>query len=142
VIVAADGDCDPAIAHARSKGKDVERVDMLELSPVDAETARSANVALTQSTSTLTAVAQAARQASVRESKETQVGGPHLLRGAEDVHDAGRPKTLEALQRRIQWRFGPEPVPDNVADVISRLVASDAIKIVDGNLDYVSPAAS
>jgi hypothetical protein len=33
-------------------------------------------------------------------------------------------------------------VPDNVADVISRLVAWDVIKIVDGNLAYVLPAAS
>jgi hypothetical protein len=48
----------------------------------------------------------------------------------------GKPKTLIALEKRIQWRFGPEPVPDKVADVMTALVTSGAIKIADGSVEY------
>ena len=51
------------------------------------------------------------------------------------------PKSLDALKRRVQWRFGLEPARDNVAAVIARLETMDVINVADGTLNYVQATA-
>lgn len=53
-----------------------------------------------------------------------------------DFAEAGKPRTLSALERRIQSRFVPEPVPEKVASVKAALVMKGAIKIADGTVEY------
>jgi phage host-nuclease inhibitor protein Gam len=53
-----------------------------------------------------------------------------------DFAEAGKPKTLNALERRIQWRFGPEPALEKVAGVVAALMWNGAIKIAEGTIEY------
>lgn len=120
VIVAADGDYDPAIVHARSKGRQVERVEVLGPAPDKAAVI----------------VASAPRS---KKSKSVDQISSEIRK---DLVEAGKPKTLDALKRRIQWRFGPEPVPEKVDDVMARLVTSRVIEIADGSLRYMDRIGS
>lgn len=130
VIVAADGDYDPAIMHARSKGRQVERVEVL--GPVPAEVT---SLPLEQATFSLpsTASRPVADNTAVlspyaprtKKSKSVEQISSDIQR---DFVEAGKPKTLDALRKRIQWRFGPEPAP--------QLVTSGAITIAQGSLQY------
>lgn len=136
VIVAADGDYDPAVAHARSKGLTVERLENLTIPssmpwmPADDERE-----------SPPPALGAPVRAASPGVTVPTKKAKAKTLIAVyqgmlKDLREAGKPRSLEALKRRIQWRIGPEPAPDKVADVISRLETMEFIKIVDGVLDY------
>ena len=58
-----------------------------------------------------------------------------------DLRAAGKPRSLDALKRRIQWRFGPEPAHNNVAAVMARLETMDVINVVDGTLSYIQATA-
>lgn len=139
VIVAADGDYDPAIVHAPSKGRQVERVEVLGPAPIEVKSLPLQQATSPQSSTTLRPVAgnialilpTAPR---TKKSKSVDQISSEILK---DLVEAGKPKTLNALKKRIQWRFGPEPVPKEVANVMSQLVASGVIKIADGSLQYM-----
>jgi hypothetical protein len=139
VIVAADGDYDPAIVHARSKGRQVERVDVLGPAPAEVTSLPIRQATSSQSSTALKPVAgnTAVIMPSVTRTKKSKSADQISSEILKDLVEAGKPKTLDALKRRIQWRFGPEPVPRKVADVMSKLVTSGAIKIADGSLQYV-----
>jgi len=135
VIVAADGDYDPAIVHARSKGQKVERVEVLGPSPVEVRSMS------TRETPTLPPVATTGHRIAApvrsavrsRNSKSVERISSEILK---DFAEAGKPRTLNALEKRIQWRFGPEPAPEKVAGVMATLVKEGAIKIVEGAIEY------
>ncbi|VWX62514.1 conserved hypothetical protein [Burkholderiales bacterium 8X] len=102
VIVAADGDYDPAVAHARSKGLLIERLETL--GSVPPRSIRETNqpggsrglpapaIALPTSVNS-TAASKAERTKSV-ESVSLEI--------CKDLVEAGKPKTLVALQNRIE----------------------------------------
>ncbi|WP_395322591.1 PIN domain-containing protein [Variovorax sp. UC74_104] len=135
VIVAADGDYDPAIVHARSKGRRVERVE--DLGPAPAE-ARSLPARQTPSLSPKIAadrLAAASIRLAARNKKSKSVDQIYL-EILKDFAEAGKPKTLTSLEKRIQWRFGPDPTPEKVAGVMAALVRGGAIKIAEGAVEY------
>lgn len=141
VIVAADGDYDPAIVHARSKGKQVERVEDLGPVPVEVKspplqqaTFSPASTASRPVAGNTTVITPSAPR--TKKSKSVDQISSEILK---DLVEAGKPKNLNALEKRIQWRFGPDPVPEEVADVMSQLMKLGVIKIVDGSLHYVDP---
>lgn len=138
VIVAADGDYDPAIVHARSKGRQVERVEVLGPAPVEVKSLPLQQATFSQSPTALRPVASnsAVIMPSVPMTKKSKSVDQISSEILKDLVEAGKPKTLDALKKRIQWRFGPEPVPKEVADVMSKLETSGAIKIADGSLQY------
>ena len=68
-----------------------------------------------------------------RKSKSVEQISSEILK---DFAEAGEPKTLNALEKRIQWRFGPEPAPEKVAGVMATLVREGAIKIIEGAVEY------
>ncbi|MBT2305429.1 hypothetical protein J7E70_34105 [Variovorax paradoxus] len=111
VIVATDGDYDPAIVHARSKGRQVERVEVLGPAPIEVKSLPLQQATFPQSSTTLRPVAgnialilpTAPR---TKKSKSVDQISSEILK---DLVEAGKPKTLNALKKRIQWRFGPEP---------------------------------
>ncbi|CAN7385529.1 PIN domain-containing protein [Variovorax sp. LjRoot84] len=142
VIVAADGDYDPAIAHARSKGLKVERLEDLvipcSMSQARADDEHPFRAPVLGEPESVRSASPSARVAAKTTKQKTVIvvyGG--IL---EDLRKAGRPRNLEALKRRIQSRIGPEPAPDTVANVISRLETMDLINIVDGTLNYAQVA--
>ncbi len=55
-----------------------------------------------------------------------------------DLAAPNRPRNLQALERHIQSRIGPESAPDKVQAVIDRLKTSDAIRVVGDQLVYGS----
>jgi hypothetical protein len=138
VIVAADGDYDPAIVHARSKGRQVERVEVLRPVPDENKSAPFQQEPLSQLPRTLGLQAGEAMDPiplapSVKKSKSVVQISSEICK---DFVEAGKPKTLSALEKRIQWRFGPEPVPDKVAEVMTALVMSGEIRIANGSVEY------
>lgn len=139
VIVAADGDYDPAIVHARSKGRQVERVEVLGPAPVEVTSLPLQQATFSQSSTASKPVAgnTAVIMPSVTRTKKSKSVDQISSEILKDLVEAGKPKTLNALKKRIQWRFGPEPVPNEVANVMSHLVASGVIKIADGSLQYM-----
>lgn len=139
VIVAADGDYDPAIVHARSKGRQVERMEVLGPAPVKVKSLPLQKATFSQSSTALRPVAGniAVIMPSAPRTKKSKSVDQISSEILKDLVEAGKPKTLDALKKRIQWRFGPEPVPKEVADVMSQLVTSGVIKIADGSLQYV-----
>jgi hypothetical protein len=139
VIVAADGDYDPAIVHARSKGRRVERVEVLGPAPAVGKSPSHQEAALPQSPavqdpSAGNLVVSAPLGQKTKKSKSVAQISTEILN---DFVEAGKPKTVSALERRIQWRLGPEPAPEKVADVMSALVASGAVRIAEGSLAYL-----
>jgi hypothetical protein len=139
VIVAADGDYDPAVVHARSKGRQVERVEGLGRAPDEAESSPLQRAALPQSATVSTSVTDnvAVVSPSAPKTKRSKSVDQISFEILKDLAVAGKPKSLDALKKRIQSRFGPEPVPEKVAEVVARLVALDVIRITDGQLQYV-----
>jgi hypothetical protein len=138
VIVAADGDYDPAIVHARSKGRLVERVEVLGPLPIEVKPVSRRQASFSKSPTAPgppddDATAHIPLTPRVKRSKSVGQISAEILK---DFVEAGRPRTLSALEKRIQWRFGPEPVSEKVADVISALVTSGVIKVADGPLQY------
>ncbi|MGF6350962.1 PIN domain-containing protein [Variovorax sp. W2I14] len=138
VIIAADGDYDPAIVHARSKGLQVERVEVLGSLPVEVKSPPVQNAPLLQSPPTSSppasdAVSRAPLALKTKKLKSVAQISAEILK---DFVEAGKPRSLSALEKRIQWRFGPEPVPEKVAEVMATLVTSGAIKIADGAVKY------
>ncbi|SDZ70642.1 NYN domain-containing protein [Variovorax sp. YR266] len=138
VIVAADGDYDPAIVHARSKGRQVERVEALGLAPVEVKAASVRQKPLlppptASSPPAAKAIDPIPLAPRSRKSKSVDQICSEILR---DFVEAGKPKTLNALEKRIQSRFGREPAPEKVVGVMSALVAAGVIKITDGALEY------
>jgi len=139
VIVAADGDYDPAIVHARSKGQQVERVEVLGPAPAAGKSRSHQEASLPESPGvqdppTGNLVVNASPGQKTKKSKSVVQISTEILN---DFVEAGKPKTVSALERRIQWRLGPEPAPEKVADVVSALVASGVVKIADGTLAYL-----
>ena len=53
-----------------------------------------------------------------------------------DFKDAGKPKTLTSLEKRVQWRLGPEPAPEKVAEVLAALEREREIQIAEGTIEY------
>ncbi|MDM0002508.1 PIN domain-containing protein [Variovorax sp. J22P240] len=118
MIVAGDGDYDPAVAHARSKGVKVERVDSLDVVPV--------------------AVAPSPKSGPKGgKQRSVDVACDGILK---DIRGSSRPRTLATLKTRIQSRIGQQPEADKVAAVIAKLEAMEVIKVVDGALNYVRVA--
>jgi hypothetical protein len=139
VIVAGDGDYDPAVVHARSKGRRVERVEVLERVPVQVESVPLQRAAGPQSSTASTPMSGSIAVTSpptprAKRSKSVDQISFEILK---DLAEAGKPKTLDALKKRIQSRFGQEPVPGKVAEVLSRLVALNVIRITDELLQYM-----
>lgn len=143
VIVAADGDYDPVIAHALSKGRKVERVEDLAVMPAVAELPSKSVVATSNAPPKSAASESPARVQSVPKAGKPK--SVSLVYGGilNDVRGFSRPRNLEALKTRIQSRIGQEPAPDKVAAVIARLETMDVIKVIEGVLIYapLSPAA-
>ena len=138
VIVAADGDYDPAIVHARSKGRQVERMEVLGPAPVEIKSAPIQQTPVSQPPTSSRAPAGnvAAHTPLATRIKKSKTVDQISAEIREDFVKAGKPKTLIALEKRIQSRFGPEPVPTRVADVMSSLVTLGVIKVADGSLEY------
>lgn len=135
VIVAADGDYDPAIVHARSKGQRVERVEDLGPTPAGARSLSAQQTpSLPSKIATDSQVVESARSAT--RNKKSKSVDQIYLEVLKDFEDAGKPKTLTSLEKRIQWRFGPEPAPEKVAGVMATLLREGAIKIVEGAVEY------
>jgi hypothetical protein len=136
IVVAADGDYDPAIEHARSKGLTIERMeDLADQNPLPL--ARSDEESQSPAPESDKPVGAAPPSATVATKKTKPKTVIAVYQGIlKDLREAGKPRNLEALKRRIQWRIGPEPAPDKVADVISRLETMDFIRVVDGALNY------
>ena len=144
VVVAADGDYDPAIVHARSKGKQVERVEALGPAPLAAGSTSvrkkaSPQALIFSAIPASMAIDPAPLAPKSKKEKSVELISSELLK---DFIEAGKPRTLIALARRIQWRFGPSPVPDKVADVVTTLVTLGAIRITDGTVEYQDRAES
>lgn len=138
VIVAADGDYDPAIVHARSKGRQVERVEALKLVPDGRKSAPIQQDPLSQplrasSPSAGDAIGPTPLAQNIKRSKSVAQISSEIRK---DFVEAGKPKTLNALEKRIQWRFGPQPVPDKVAEVMTALVMSGELLIANGSVKY------
>lgn len=53
-----------------------------------------------------------------------------------DLTASNRPKSLSALERHIQTKFGPEPTPEKVQMLVERLLTSDVIHLADSKLGY------
>lgn len=138
VIVAADGDYDPAVVHARSKGQQVDRVEVLgpapiEVKPVPLRQASSSKAMTASGAAAGKVIASSPPVPRIKKLKSVDQISVEILK---DFERAGRPKTRIALEKRIQSRFGPEAVPTKVADVVSALVTSGVIKVADGSLEY------
>lgn len=56
-----------------------------------------------------------------------------------DLMASNRPKSLSALERHIQTKFGPEPMPEKVQMLVERLLTSDVIHLADSKLGYGPP---
>ncbi|QSI33314.1 NYN domain-containing protein [Variovorax sp. RKNM96] len=143
VIVAADGDYDPAVVHARSKGQQVERVEVLGPTPVKVESEPFKQSHLWQTPTALRPLAGKAIEStplgpSFKKLKSVDQISAEILK---DFVEAGKPKTLSALEKRIQWRFGPDPVPEKVAGVLAVLVTVGVIWVSDGSLEYRARSA-
>lgn len=138
VIVAADGDYDPAIVHARSKGQQVERVEVLGpplvvIKPPPLQKMASSQPPTMSDPPTGNAIEPVPLGSRIKRSKSVDQISTEILK---DFVEAGKPRTLNALEKRIQSRFGPEPVPEKVAEVMFALVTSGVIKIAHGSLEY------
>lgn len=138
VIVAADGDYDPAIVHARSKGRQVERVEVLGALPDERKSAPIQQDPLSQPPRAFSppvgeAIEPIPLAPNIKKSKSIVQISSEIRK---DFVEAGKPKTLSALEKRIQWRFGPEPVPDKVAEVMTALVISGELRIANGSVKY------
>jgi hypothetical protein len=144
IVVAADRDYDPAIAHAFGEGIDVIRVTEL---PVEIPTSRQAAAPTkTDATSKL----QPPRATALVPTKvhALGIGAPDRLPPTKtttaiyagilkDIRGPNRPGNLEALKARIRSRFGKAATPTKIADVLARLETMDVIKIVDGEVGYL-----
>lgn len=53
-----------------------------------------------------------------------------------DLRERNRPRSLAALERRIQSRIGIEPAPEKVRAVVERLQTVDAIRVAGNRLVY------
>ena len=138
VIVAADGDYDPAVVHARLKGIDVDRLEALGPPPIQsmkeaAMQGSSVKASLSRKAADRSAAAAMPATQKSKRTKSAETIYSEILR---DFEEAGKPKTLAALNKRIQWRFGPALVPDKVVDVMLRLEGAGAFTIIDGTLRY------
>ncbi|WP_093429438.1 hypothetical protein ABL840_19535 [Variovorax sp. NFACC27] len=135
MIVASDGDYDPAIVHARSKGQRVERVEDLGPTPARARSLSAQQTpSLPSKIATDSPVVESARSAT--RNKKSKSIDQIYLEILKDFKNAGKPKTLTSLEKRIQWRFGPEPAPEKVADVLAALEREGEIKIAEGTIQY------
>ena len=134
VIVAEDGDYDPAIVHARLKGQRVERIGNLGTQPSIGESAQRNGFASPEhEAGTDKLLALDTRSSKVKTARSVSFVYREILK---DFHTGGKPKSLDALKRRIQWRFGPGPDRERVAAVIARLETMDVINVADGILNY------
>ncbi|SFQ41045.1 PIN domain-containing protein [Variovorax sp. 770b2] len=133
VIVAADGDYDPAVVHARSKGQQVERVEILGLPPVQVKAVPPQQSLLSQSPPAGNVIAYPSLAPKMKKPKTVDQISDEIR---QDLVKAGKPKTLIALKKRIQSRFGPELAPTKVAEVVSALATSGVIKLAGGSLEY------
>ena len=136
VIVAADGDYDPAIVHARSKGRQVERVEVLGPALIDVKPTLVQSASLPQPAKVAHSPVDKVIVPLTPKSRRFKSVDQVLSLMLRDFAEAGKPRSLSALERRIQSRFGPEPVPHKVASVKAALVMKGAIKIADETVEY------
>ncbi|MDM0081701.1 PIN domain-containing protein [Variovorax sp. J31P179] len=163
VVLAKDTGYDPPIAHARTLAFSVRRMNSLpvvtklvssfskENVPGPGKKPKStaapkkkviANAQATQSqNSSATHQGPGAQRlpASVKSAEKLPIAMYRAL--LKDFKAPNRPKSLTALKRHIQTKFGPAPVPQKVQLLIDRLQTSDVISVVDGKLRYGSPQA-
>lgn len=59
-----------------------------------------------------------------------------------DLRGPKRPRTLNALERHIQTKFGTSVAPEKVRAIIDHLKTADIIQLVDGRLKYLATAST
>ncbi|MCE9658099.1 MAG: hypothetical protein K8R60_06030 [Burkholderiales bacterium] len=138
IVVAADRDYDPAIAHARGAGINVVRVPELRAEvPTDGQapalaTDSPGGLRASKTTErTPTRVDAAGRDAPDRLPNAKRIAAVYegILK---DIRGGNKPRTLEALKARIRSRLGKAATPEGVADVLAQLKTTDVILLVDG----------
>lgn len=155
VIVAADADYDPAVAHARAEGIDVVRLAELTLDraseprsapdAVRAAATRRASVPVASKVATTKASALPGHKPSrpTTEAKSNPKTTIAIYAGIlKDVRGPNRPGDLHALTSRIQSRIGQAPAPAKVAEVMARLATMDVIQVVGGELSCLPKTSS
>ncbi len=156
VIVAADSDYDPAVAHARAEGIDVVRMPELTLEaapkqPSRSDSARSAAAAHRASGSPAKKAAStkpaappdaAPSRAPIKTKSNTKTTIAIYAGILKDIRGPNRPGDLHALTSRIQSRIGQAAAPEKVAEVMARLATMDVIQVVGGELSYLKQASS
>lgn len=151
VIVAADADYDPAVAHARAEGIDVVRLPELPMPEVSDESSipdapqlpaakRRASGALARTAAPAKSPAPADRELAKTPTKaKTTIS---IYAGIlKDIRGPNRPGDLKALTSRIQSRIGQKAAPEKVGEVMTRLATMDVIQVVNGELHYLAKAA-
>lgn len=151
VIVAADADYDPAVAHARAEGIDVVRLPELAalggpaerptpdaLPPPAANRSRTGSPARNAASVKSPATATAVRERGKAPTKTTISIYAGTLK---DIRGPNRPSDLQALKSRIQSRIGQGPAPQQVAEVMARLATMDVIQVINGELHYLAKAS-
>ena len=137
VVVAADADYDAAIAHARGEGIDVARVSELPMkTPVNGQ----AIAGPPASIATKRAVRQPKASKTTKAPTRIKTTSAIYAGILKDIQGPNRPGDLKALTSRIQSRIGPENEPAKVAKVMARLETMDVVKVVAGDLVYLSNA--
>jgi hypothetical protein len=151
VVVAADADYDPVIAHAQAEGIDVVRMPELTLQvPIDGQATLEAvppvaakKVGRRQQQAGDTAPAKPVAPAARVPAKTSTKTASAIYAGVlKDIRGSSRPGDLKALTSRIQSRIGHEAAPEKVAAVMARLETMDVIKVVDGELIYLANAST
>jgi hypothetical protein len=149
VIVAADADYDPAVAHARAEGIDVVRLPELtmvvrpndeptsEAVPTPAAKSRSPGP-LARNAASAKSPATADREPAKTPNKTTTSIYAGILK---DIRGPNRPGDLKALTSRIQSRIGQAAAPERVTEVMARLATMDVIQVINGELNYLAKAS-
>lgn len=136
VIVAADADYDPAVAHARAEGIDVVRLPELTLDGASGPVASKA--ASKKPTAPPRREPSRAPTKTKGNTKTTIAIYAGILK---DIRGPNRPGDLHALTSRIQSRIGQAAAPEKVSEVMARLATMDVIQVVDGELSYLPKAS-
>jgi len=155
VIVAADADYDPAVAHARAEGIDVLRLAELTLDGASepkptpdavraAATRRASGPVASKATATKPPALPGHKPsrppiATQSRPKTTIAIYAGILK---DIRGPHRPGDLHALTSRIQSRIGQAPAPAKVAEVMARLATMDVIQVIGGELSYLAKGSN
>ncbi|MDM0106522.1 PIN domain-containing protein [Variovorax sp. J22R24] len=163
VVLAKDTGYDPPIAHARTLAFSVKRMRALPAvatktaapsKPSSSSTVKQSKRAAVAKKEAASGAKPAKRKAPTADSKASPQARPlakkrpvqkPLIEMYRDlVKDLGapnRPKSLPALERHIQTKFGLAPVPQKVQQMVDRLLTSDVIHLANDKLGYGPPMA-